>query len=314
MSAEASVRNAILAREDAERGHRTRLLLAWLAAIAIVLVIAGYGFNYYTLSSLNRPYSPKHDLLKPSGTIGIKLGMFGVFLFFLIYLYPLRKKWGWLARQGNSRHWLDFHIVLGTLAPIIVAFHASFKFGNIAGMAFWSMLCVTLSGFVGRYLYAQIPRNLNAAELSMKEMQELENSLRERLAEQKMTFGRRLESIFDLPTAADVEYMPMLFALVYMILIDLKRPLQLSILRLQSTGFASWLGSLCGLRATSDVRLEGAIQIARKQAALSKRILFLSRTQQVFNMWHIIHRPFSYAFALLAIIHIGLVLSMGYRL
>ncbi len=314
MSAEASVRTAILAREDAERGHRTRLLLAWLAAIAVVLVIAGYGFNYYTLSSLNRPYSPKHDLLKPSGAIGIKLGMLGVFLFFLIYLYPLRKKWGWLARQGNSRHWLDFHIVLGTLAPIIIAFHASFKFGNIAGMAFWSMLCVTLSGFVGRYLYAQIPRNLNAAELSLKEMQELENSLREKLAGQKMTFGKRLESIFDLPTPADVGHMPMLIALLYMILIDLKRPFQLSLLRLQATGFASWLGSVLGLRSTGDVRLEGAIQIARKQAALSKRILFLSRTQQVFNMWHIIHRPFSYAFALLALIHIGLVLSMGFRL
>ena len=314
MSVQASVRTAILAREDAERGHRTRLLLAWLAAIAIVLVIAGYGFNYYTLSSLNRPYSPKYDLLKPSGAIGIKLGMFGVFLFFLIYLYPLRKKWGWLARQGNSRHWLDFHIVLGTLAPVIIAFHASFKFGNIAGMAFWSMLCVTLSGFVGRYLYAQIPRTLNAAELSLKEMEDLENSLREKLAEQKLTFGARLESIFDLPTPADAEHMPMLIALLYMILIDLKRPFQLSLLRLQATGFGSWLGSLFGLRDTGDVRLEGAIQIARKQAALSKRILFLSRTQQVFNMWHIIHRPFSYAFAVLALIHIALALSMGYRL
>jgi hypothetical protein len=253
-------------------------------------------------------------LLKPSGTIGIKLGMFGVFLFFLIYLYPLRKKWGWLARQGNSRHWLDFHIVLGTLAPVIIAFHASFKFGNIAGMAFWSMLCITFSGFVGRYLYAQIPRNLNAAELSLKEMKDLENSLREKLAEQKLTFGERLESIFDLPTPADAEHMPMLIALLYMILIDLKRPFQLSLLRLQATGFGSWLGSLFGLRDTGDVRLEGAIQIARKQAALSKRILFLSRTQQVFNMWHIIHRPFSYAFVLLALIHIGLALSMGYRL
>lgn len=314
MSAEASVRSAILAREDAERGHRTRVLLAWLAAIAVVLVIAGYGFNYYTLSSLNRPYSPKHDLLKPSGTIGIKLGMFGVFLFFLIYLYPIRKKWGWLARQGNSRHWLDFHIVLGTVAPVIIAFHATFKFGNIAGMAFWSMLCVTLSGFVGRYLYAQIPRNLNAAELSMKEMLDVENSLRQKLAEQKLTFSSRLESVFDLPTPADVEHMPMLIALLYMILIDLKRPFQLSFLRLQATGFGSWLLSLFGLRSTDDIRLEGAILIARKQAALTKRILFLSRTQQVFNMWHIIHRPFSYAFALLAIIHIGLALSMGYRL
>jgi hypothetical protein len=314
MSVEASVRSAIVAREDAERGHRMRLLLAWLAALAVVLVIAGYGFNYYTLSSLDRPYSPKHDLLKPSGTIGIKLGMLGVFLFFLIYLYPLRKKWGWLARQGNSRHWLDFHIVLGTVAPIIIAFHASFKFGNIAGMAFWSMLCVTFSGFVGRYLYSQIPRNLNAAELSMREMQDLENSLRQELAQQKLTFGARLESIFDLPTPTDVSHMPMLIALAYMMLIDLKRPFQLSLLRLQATGFGAWLGSIFGLRPTYDVRLEGAILVARKQAALSKRILFLSRTQQVFHMWHIIHRPFSYAFALLAIIHIGLALSMGFRL
>src|SRR5271169_1776985 len=208
MSAEAAIRTAMLAREDAERGHRLRVKLAWLLALAVVLVIAGYGLNYYTLSAVDRPYSPKHDQLKPSGTIGIKLGMFGVFLFFLIYLYPVRKKWGWLARQGNSRHWLDFHIVLGTVAPVIIAFHATFKFSNIAGMAFWSMLCVTLSGFVGRYLYAQIPRNLNAAELSMKEMQDVEASLRQQLADQKMAFGARLESIFDLPTPADVNHMP----------------------------------------------------------------------------------------------------------
>jgi len=36
------------------------------------------------------------------------------------------------------------------------------KFGNIAGMAFYSMLMVTISGFVGRYLYAHIPRGLSA--------------------------------------------------------------------------------------------------------------------------------------------------------
>src|SRR5277367_3360045 len=196
MSAEAAIRTAMLAREDAERGHRLRVKLAWLLALAVVLIIGGYGFNYYTLSAVDRPYSPKFDQLKPSGTIGIKLGMLGVFLFFLIYLYPLRKKWGWLARQGNSRHWLDFHVVLGTVAPFIVAFHASFKFSNIAGWAFWSMLCVTLSGFVGRYLYSQIPRNLTAAELSMKGMQDVANRLSRQLAEQNVTFAKRLEALY----------------------------------------------------------------------------------------------------------------------
>jgi hypothetical protein len=314
MSLGAAVGSSIFVREDPEREHRIRVILAWLVALAIVLIIGGYGFNYYMLGAADRPFSPKHDALRPSGPIGIKLGMFGVFLFFLIYLYPLRKKWGWLARQGNSRHWLDFHVVLGTLAPVIVAFHATFKFGNIAGLAFWSMLAVTLSGFVGRYLYAQIPRNLNSAELTMKEMTEIEESMRREIASQNLAFGKRLEKLFDLPTAQDVAHMPTLVALVYMILIDMRRPFRVSLLRLQAAGFASWLGSLFGFLRTRDLKLEHAIGVARKRATLSKRILFLSRTGQVFRLWHVVHRPFSYAFAILALLHIGLALYMGYRL
>ncbi len=70
----------------------------------------------------------------------------------------------------------------------------------------------------------------------------------------------------------------------------------------------------CGLFSTRDHKLERAIRVAQREASLSKHILFLSRTQQVFHLWHIIHRPFSYAFAILALIHIGIVLAMGYRL
>jgi len=314
MSASASsVGTAILAR-DAEKGHRTRLLLAWLLALAVVLVIAGYGYDYYTLSAAQRPFSPKHELLRPSGSIGMKLGMLGVLMFFLIYLYPLRKKWGWLGRQGNSRHWLDFHIVLGTAAPLIIAFHSSFKFGNIAGMAFWSMLMVTLSGFVGRYLYSHIPRSLSAAELSMKEIQEKEEALRKELAEQKATFGFSVEALAELPSPAEVAKTPILASLLSMFLIDLKRPLKASRVRLRSAGFGAWVFSCFGLFSTRDQKLERAIRVAQKQAALSQSIVFLSRTQRIFQLWHVIHRPFSYAFAILALLHIGIALFMGYRL
>jgi len=101
MSASATVGTAILTRDDGEKGHRIRLFLAWMLALAVVLVIAGYGMNYYTLSAAQRPFSPKHQLLRPSGTIGIKLGMVGVLMFFLIYLYPLRKKMG-MARENGK--------------------------------------------------------------------------------------------------------------------------------------------------------------------------------------------------------------------
>lgn len=309
-----AAQNAVLASERSERGHRTRVLLAWLFALAVVLVIAGYGYDYYSLGAAERPFSPKHELLRPSGTIGVKLGMVGVFLFFLIYLYPLRKKWGWLGRQGNSRHWLDFHVVLGTAAPLIVAFHSSFKFGNIAGMAFWSMLMVTLSGFVGRYLYAQIPRGLSAAELTKKEIEEKEEAIRKELEEQKKTFGFTVDALYHLPTPQRVASSSMVESLLSMFVIDFKRPFQTSLVRLQTAGFGPWLFSFCGLRATGNAKLERAILVASTQASLSKRILYLSRTQQVFGLWHVVHRPFSYAFAILALIHIGLALYMGYRI
>jgi hypothetical protein len=314
MSTSASVRTAILTRDDPERGHRTRVFLSWMLALAFILVVGGYGFDYYTLSATQRPFSPKHELLRPSGSIGIKLGMLGVLMFFLIYLYPLRKKWGWLARQGNSRHWLDFHIVLGTAAPFIIAFHSSFKFGNIAGMAFWSMLMVTLSGFVGRYLYAQIPRSLNAAELSIKEIQEKEEALKKELEEQRASFGFSVDALYQLPSAADVAKTPVLASLLSMFLIDFKRPFRTSFVRLKEAGFGPWVVSLFGLLPTRDQKLERTIRVAQKQASLSKSILFLNRTQQVFQLWHVVHRPFSYAFAILAILHIGIALFMGYRL
>jgi len=314
MSASATIGTAVLTREDPERGHRLRVFLAWMLALAVVLVIAGYGWNYYTLGAAQRPFSPKHQLLRPSGTIGVKLGMVGVLMFFVIYLYPLRKKWGWLGRMGNSRHWLDFHVVLGTAAPIIIAFHSTFKFGNIAGMAFYSMLMVTLSGFVGRYLYAHIPRGLSAAELSMKEIQEKEEALRKELAEQKATFGFSVDALYELPSPAEMAKTPLIASLLSMFLIDIKRPFKASLLRLREAGFGAWVFSGFGLFSTRDQKLERAIRLAQKQASLSQSIAFLSRTQRIFQLWHVIHRPFSYAFAILAILHIGIALFMGYRL
>ena len=63
---------------------------------------------------------------------------------------------------------------------------------------------------------------------------------------------------------------------------------------------------------TSHPDLERAVAVAREEAAIAKRVLFLSCSQKVFHLWHVVHRPFSYTFALLAIVHIVLVVMMGY--
>ena len=67
-----------------------------------------------------------------------------------------------------------------------------------------------------------------------------------------------------------------------------------------------------GFFPTQHRELEKAIQAAAEEAALPKRLLFLSRSQKVFHLWHVIHKPFSYAFAVLALLHIGLQFVLGY--
>ncbi len=297
---------------DAEQGHRRRIAAAWAVAIASVIAIGAYGFDYYTLSAADRPFSPKHALLRPSGAIGIKLGMLGVGLFMLIYLYYFRKSWKWLLSIGRTKHWLDFHIILGVTAPVIIAFHAAFKFRGIAGMAFWIMVSVALSGIVGRYLYSQIPRRLNAAELSWQELQEEQLALTHQMAAQKMFPAGALVAAFHIPDVEMVKHKSAVGALLWMFALDLARPLRVASLRRRILGFGGVMLSLGGLLPSNNHELESVVQTVKRQATLSKRMVFLSRTQQVFQLWHVVHRPFSYAFVVLALLHIITAMLLGY--
>jgi hypothetical protein len=297
---------------DSDRGHRVRLYGLYVLAIATNLAIFIYGFDYYKLSAMDRPFSPKHHMLRPSGPVGLYLGFMGVALFCGIFLYPIRKHWPWLAQFGKTRHWLDIHVLMGLTAPFIIAFHSTLKFKGIAGMAFWIMFAVSASGVVGRYLYAQIPRKVTTAELSMKELQELQENLSQELAAQKLLPEADLRALLRMPDTQTVGRLPIFVALPYMMILDLVRMFGVARLRRHALSFGESIRTLAGFLPTSNRELEKAIRAAAEEAALSKRVLFLSRSQKVFHLWHVVHKPFSYAFAVLALLHIGLQFVLGY--
>src|SRR5271166_3539001 len=297
---------------DMERGHRLRVKALYGLAIVSNLAIFFYGFDYYKLSAIDRPFSSKHHLLRPSGPIGLYLGFAGVALFVGISLYPLRKHWPWLSTIGSTRHWLDIHVLMGLTAPFIIAFHSTLKFKGIAGMAFWIMFAVSASGVVGRYLYAQIPRKVTTAELSMKELQELQQRLAQQLAAQNLLPEADLRALLRMPDANRVARLPIIAALGYMMILDAIRVFRVARLRCHALSFAGYVQTVAGFLPTRNRELEKATRAAAEEAALSKRVLFLSRSQKVFHLWHVVHKPFSYAFAVLALLHIGLQFAMGY--
>jgi hypothetical protein len=295
-----------------EGRHKLGVWLAAFLYLSVIVAVAAYGFDYYRLPLAARAFHPLNRQLRPHGTIGIRLGFLGVVSFCGIYLYAIRKRWKWLGNVGKTRNWLAVHVVMGTGAPVLITFHSAFRMHGLAGAAYWIMLAVAGSGFVGRYLYAQIPRRLNAAELSLQEMQNMTAELTEQLQSQSLVSAEELKPLLSVPTKEEVECRSVPSALLLMLTCDLKRPFRLARVRRRAvTGFRR-IGTIWGLLPSRQANLEKVIDLARRQSWMATKISFLAKTQQVFHLWHVIHRPFSYSFAILAMVHICVALTMGY--
>lgn len=296
----------------AEGRHRVGVYLLMFFYGAVILSVAAYGFDYYRLARPQRAFHPLHQQLRSSGSIGIRLAFFSVASFLGIYLYAIRKRWKWLGRVGKTRNWLDVHVVLGVAAPALATLHAAFKTGGLAGAAYWIMIAVMLSGFVGRYFYAQIPRRINAAELSLQEMQNMTGELTRDLQAQNLISPRELQPLLAVPAREEVENMTLATALLVMLACDIKRPFLVARVRRRALTSAGKVLTAGGLLPSRQAGLEKVIRLASRRSWMSAKISFLAKTHQVFHLWHVVHRPFSYAFVLLICIHITVAILMGY--
>lgn len=292
--------------------HRLRVSLVVAAAAALILYLALHGWSYYRLGLEDRPLHPLHSELRSSGTIGVKLGTLGVGMFGVLFLYPLRKRWPWLARIGSTRRWLDFHVVMGITAPIVISFHASFKFQGLAGLAYWIMIAVALSGFVGRYVYAQIPRNLNSSKLTAGELEKQTALLAENLAAQHTFDAAEIAPLLQVPSAAEVRKLGLLPMFWTMAKKDLARPFRIARLRRRFLRGPETVATLGGLFASRHKDVELIVANVRRQSWLLTKTAFLDRTERVFHLWHVVHRPFSLSFIALVIVHVSVILFLGY--
>ncbi len=292
--------------DSVETKHRRLLTLIFLVFLVGVVALTLYGRDYYRLNQSERALSPKHHLLKPGGVIGANLGLLGVVLVCGIFLYPLRRRWRWLQKQGTSKHWLDHHIVLGVAAPVCIAFHSSFKFRGLAGLAFLLMILVSISGLLGRYLYAQVLQDITTAELLLQELEAA-------LERQRIVRPSDLHIFFPrLPDPRRVSNWSPLRAAMYMLGADLARPFHILQLRLKVLGGAAAIPSILGIGRQRDPSLDEVIRLARSRGLLSRRILLLSQAKRVLQLWHVVHKPFSYTFAILALLHIVVAMMLGF--
>ena len=264
--------------------------------VLIVIIVTAYlfyiGTDYYRTSVEERFYHQDHKALKPSGSYGHGLGIVGsLFMIVGVFGYQARKYMKSLAKVGVLKYWLEFHIFLCTLGPIMVLFHTSFKFGGLVSISFWSMVAVVASGVLGRFIYIQIPRTIQGRELSLAEINDMKSEVSNMIQEQ---IG--------------------------------KDKLQEILVLTERKGHSSIIGQyLKDLKLRNEIRnklkvldfkgskLNNVMYLVKNELKINRRIERLVTMQKYFKYWHVIHLPFAIIMLIIMIVHVAVTLAFGYK-
>ena len=282
---------------------RTGVGLGLLASvIASIVVLFGLGgWQYYWTPEDVRAYTDLHRLLRPSGPVGNLLGITGVFLMLIMHLYTIRKRLPQVQWLGRVTLWLEFHIFCGIFGPALITLHTSFKFNGLISVAYWSMVIVVLSGFVGRYLYIRIPRSIRGQELTLDELAARTAVLRTSMqaSELPQSIQDRIEA-FDRQTtqirAEDTTWFGLFFGEI---------GLRFAVLR---------LGSATRHQGADRTSLREAVSLTSQRAFLVRRIAYLTKTRKIFDLWRVYHKPLAVLMALIVILHVATIWYLGYGL
>ncbi len=273
--------------------------------VSIVLIVLIYlcyiGISYYSTSIENRFFHPDYKMLKPSGVIGHGIGIIGSLLITIgVVSYMLRKRVKRFSRLGLLKHWLEFHIFLCTLGPILVLFHTSFKFGGIVSVSFWSMVAVFLSGIIGRYIYIQIPRTIEGRELSLSEVKNLKTDVGGVLNNNANLDEESYNEIIDLTKKKIKVYHGNIFS---------------SIIKNYSEDKASIKKAKSILKKATVSKKEYTkiINLLKNEISLNRKIDRLNTMKNWLKYWHVVHLPFAIIMFIIMFIHIIITLIFGYK-
>jgi hypothetical protein len=281
--------------------HRIFLALLSIIVITAFAIIVNKGYSYYNTSLEDRYFHPDNSALKPSGFLGHGMGILGsLFMILGVILYMARKRYRIFLRLGLLKHWLEFHIFLCTLGPILVLFHTSFKFGGIVAISFWSMVAVFLSGVIGRFIYIQIPRTIEGRELSLNEIREMKSDIGNSLSN-AISLDEESKRVILASTIAKT-------GLHYNNLFD--RWISKSKDNRQALRTVK---SVIKANNLSKSQRTEILALVKDEISMNRRIERLTLMQNLFKYWHVAHLPFALVMLVIMVIHVAVTIVFGYR-
>lgn len=275
----------------------------FIVGILVFILLAFNGYQYYSLPIEERFFDSSHTVLKPSGLWGHGFGIIGTLMMILgVAVYMIRKRSKKLYTFGYLKHWLEFHIFLCTVGPVLVLYHTAFKFGGIVSVSFWSMVLVVLSGIVGRFIYIQIPRTIEGNEIDMKDLITMREDLMEKM---------KLEMLFDVRLINELSELASLERYKSLSIIDTLFLYTKDFFTIRS--FQSRLKKNLAIAGFSKFKRQEIKTKAKVEIILSRRLGMLRTMQNLFRYWHVAHLPFAIAMFVIMIIHVIVTITFGYK-
>jgi hypothetical protein len=277
------------------------LILSLLVSLLLINVV---GFPYYRLPTEERVRSSLHAWFKPTGSIGQSAGIVAFLLFMSLWLYPLRKKFKGLSFTGSVSRWLDVHVMMGLSIPLTAAVHAAWHFTGLIGLGYGAMLVAWMSGILGRYIYARIPRSRSGLELTREEVNARRDSFLERIAAATGLERELIENILS-PDPSPTSGLGPVRTFFRMVSDDIGR------WRASRRFRAEWRGFARGEEPVDPAIFKEVLRLARKEMALSQQIRMLDASRKVFQYWHVAHRPMAISALVAVLLHVAIAVLLG---
>jgi hypothetical protein len=271
--------------------------------IAVTVLLAANGYQYYSTPVEERFFQLQHNSLKPSGFLGHGVGIIGSLMMTIgVAIYMIRKRMRKLFNLGYLKHWLELHIFLCSVGPVLVLYHTAFKFGGIVAVSFWSMIAVVLSGVVGRFIYVRIPRTIQGKELDIKQLNEMSSDISTRLSREISSSENIIARIENITKHYKYRSATIGQSILLMIndYFDIRKTLLIIKEDLKQLNIPH-------LKVREIMRLAGS------KIIISRRIALLQTMQKIFRYWHIIHLPFAITMFIIMFIHVIITIVFGYK-
>jgi hypothetical protein len=281
--------------------HKIYIGILITITIGTFLILFYRGISFYRLNLEERFYHPDYNLLKPSGELGHGMGIIGsLFMIFGMVSYMARKRYRFLSRMGLLKHWLEFHIFLCTLGPIMILFHTSYKFGGLVAISFWSMVAVFLSGIIGRFIYIQIPRSFEGRELSLNEVKDMKTDVAGVIHNSNSLDEDSYKIIADIIN----KKVELSYSNPVVRYIKKKSGDRISINAVES---------LLKKKKLPKVEYKRIVALVKDNINLNRKIERLDSMQNLFKYWHVAHLPFALVMLFIMLIHVAVTIVFGYK-